>query len=633
LNRISINVLILIILLISAIHLSAQDTPDLLAMLALHPGQEAVYTNIYDSTGVNFQNGVYIYNRFFRSEAMVLRKGGGGVSSAASPVITDDDNISINAYTVTPDGDTIAIPSDEMIELELYGNNKRYMISFPDARAGAIFVFEWRLNSTEPVFSGRRFLGRTYPVNAGRTVISAPTGWVFKFLTQPSCLCRHERSREYIRDEELWVNYIWISQSLTGLAFEQDSPPASQYIPCLYYVFTYDKRWPDIENNKIDWPLIARLYGDHLDIMGKPGNKVKDEVKFLTREISGKSEKLRQVVSFISANFQTVYSDIDISDSPWDLLARGYGSQAEAAMLLGTFLNLIDIPFDYVLISTRDNGEPIKTMPALFYFNRLLVAARIDQDTIWIDPFYRGAPLGVLPFEDQAVEGLKIDDNFKEFITTPSSEYRENSQMVRLRIDFDEDGRLTADGVELLFGALNIEEKNILQSLSAQERFERWSNLTSGGISGSSLSDLEFSDIYSDVNPFKVTYKLSVPGYIGPDEKRSYIPMDILGRWQLNRNYGARQLPIELGRPHSEQERITIELPPGYKVEFLPENFTLNSYLGEILSVAVVTANTITITRGLGIKPYRLKASAAESLTGFFSTASDKAGQFIILRK
>ncbi|MCP4581834.1 MAG: DUF3857 domain-containing protein [candidate division Zixibacteria bacterium] len=632
-NRIIINVLVLIVVLLPTIYVSAQDAPGLLEMLALHPGREAAYINIYDSTGVNFQEGVYIYSRFFRSEAMVLRKGGGGVASAASPVITDEDNISINAYTITPEGDTITVPSDEMTALELYGNKKRHMISFPDARAGAIFVFEWRLNSTEPVFSGRRFLGRTYPVNANRTVISSPTNWIFKFLIQPSCLCRRERSREYILDEELWVNYVWVGQSLPGLVFEQDSPPASQYIPCLYYVFSYDKRWDDIENNRIDWPLIARSYGDHLDNMGKPGSKVKDEVKFLTREISGKQEKLRRVVSFISANFQTVYSDIDISDSPWDLLARGYGSQAEAAMLVGTFLNLIDIPFDYILISTRDSGEPIKTMPALFYFNRLLVAARIDQDTVWVDPFYRGAPLGVLPFEDQAVEGLKIGDNYKEFLTTPASDYRENGHMVRLRIGFDQDGQLTAEGVEMLFGALNTEEKNILQSLSEQDRFERWSNLTSGGISGSSLSDLEFSDIYSDINPFKVTYKLSVPGYVNPDERRLYIPMDILGRWQLTSNYGVRQLPLELGRPYSEQERITIEIPPGYKVEFLPENFTLNSYLGEILSVAVVTANTITITRGLGIKPYRLKASAAESLTGFFSTASDKAGQYIVLRK
>jgi len=631
LNKIILCVILPVV--ISPVSTFADQPPSLLDMLASYPGQEAVYINIIDSTGVSFQEGVYVYSRYFRSEAMVLRQGGGGVANAATPVITDSDKIEIEAYTISPEGDTISIPEGEISTLELYGRKKRHMVSFPDARAGAVFVFEWRIWSTEPVFSGRRYIARTYPVDFNRTVISAPTNWVFKFLIQPPCLCLHDRSREYIRDNELWVNYSWESKSLPGMVIEDDSPPASLYIPCLYYVFSHDKRWPDIDRNRIDWPLIARSYSKHINEMGEPDNKIKDEARFICNDISEKREKLRRIVDFISANFQTAYSDIDISDTPWDLLARGYGSQAEAAMLIGTFLDVVDISYDYILISTRDNDEVIKTMPALFYFNRLLVAANIDQDTIWVDPFYGGSPMGVLPFEDQAVDGLVVNGDFEGFYKTPVSDYRENGHAVRLRIIFDEKGKLTAEGVELLSGSLNIEEKRILQNMTPQERFERWADLTSAGISGSTLSNLVFDDIYSDINPFKVSYNLTASNYFGSDDKRLYIPLDILGRWQIAGNYANRQLPIELGRPHSQQERITIEIPPGFKVEYLPDNFTLNSYLGEILSVAVVTANTITVTRGLGIKPYRLQAEAAESLNGFFSTAADHAGQYIVLRK
>ena len=612
----------------------AQDGSELVEMLATYPGQDAVYMSIYDSTGVNFQEGVYIYTRKFKSEAMVLRKGAEGISSTASPVITDDDDIEMKAYTITPENDTIPVLDDEITTLELYGKKKRLMVSFPDARAGAIFVFQWRLQSTEPVFSGRRFLGRTYPVIENRSVISAPTDWVFNFLVQPTCLYKRDRSRDYIFDNELWTNYIWEAKSLPGLIFEYDSPPASQLIPCLYYGFSYDNRWPNIEKNKISWPLIARSYYRHLEETGRPSDKIKDEVKFLCRDIDSKKEKLRHIVDFITSNFKAAYSDIDISDSPWDLLARGYGSQAEAAMLIGVFLDIEGIPFDYVLISTRDNGEVIKSLPALFYFNRILIAAQVDNiDTVWVDPFYRGAPLGVLPFEDQAVEGLKVGDDTRDFLLTPLSDYRENGLAGRLRIEFDDKGQLLAEGVDLLSGALNIEEKHILQNMTEQERFERWSEKTLRGIPGSSLYDLEFSDIYSDINPFKVTYRIKAPNYIRPDESHLYIPMDILGRWQFHNDFDNRQLPIELGRPYSQQERITIEIPKGYKVEHLPENFTLNSYIGEIISVTVVTANTITVTRGLSIKPYSLKVSSAESLSGFYNTASDQAGKFIILRR
>ncbi len=609
-----------------------QDSPLLLGTLATYPGQEAVYLNITDSTGVNFQEGVYIYNRFFKSEAIVLRKGGGGIASAATPIISDKDKIEVTAYTITPENDTIRVADDEITTLELFGDKKRYLVSFPDARAGAIFVMQWRIVSIEPVFSGRRFLGRTYPVILSRTIISAPTSWVFRFLVKPSFICRRDRSREYIRDEELWINYGWEANSLPGLIFEEDSPPASDLIPCLYYAFSHDKRWPNIEDNKIDWPLISNSYGRHVFEIGRPKNEIKDEVKYLVEGVSEKREKLAKIVSFVTTNFQSVYSDIDISDAPWNLLTRGYGSQAEAAVLVGSFLQAADIPFGYVLISTRGNGDPIKTLPALFYFNRLLLATYIDSDTLWIDPNYRGAPIGVLPFEDQAVEGLVVGHKSGEFITTPISDYRENGHATRLTIKFN-DNELIADGVELLSGALNIEEKHILQNMTEQERYERWARLTSEGIPGAVLDELEFHDIFTDVNPFKISYRLKAPGYIKSADQRLYIPMDILGRWQMSTNYDNRKLPIELGRPLSQQERITIEIPPGYKVENLPENFTLNTYLGEILSVAVVTANAITVTRGLGLKPYTLKPSEAGSLNGFFNTASDQAGKYIILRR
>ena len=89
-RRLSLSLLVMIGLIMPS---KGQESPVFLEMLAAYPGQEAVYTSIIDSTGVNFQEGVYIYNRYFKSEAIVLRKGGGGVASAATPIVSDKDRI------------------------------------------------------------------------------------------------------------------------------------------------------------------------------------------------------------------------------------------------------------------------------------------------------------------------------------------------------------------------------------------------------------------------------------------------------------------------------------------------------------------------------------------------------------
>jgi hypothetical protein len=613
---------------------SAENIPDLVEMIALYPDQEAIYLNISDSTAVSYNAPLYEYNRYFRSTAMVLRKGGGGVASAASPVIPKDDKIEISAYTLTPQNETLWIDPNEIAELELYGGKRRFVVTFPDTRAGSVLVFGWQLQSREPIFSGRRFLGRTYPVLNNRTVISCPVDWVFNFLVSPACIYHNQRSLEYFHNDEVWINHSWNASSLPGLILEENSPPAAGFIPCLNYAFSYDRRWPAGEKNKVDWQLISSTYRKHINSLSNAGQALELELSNITAGVSDSRDKARAILSFVTRSFSVVYSDIDISAAPDILLRRGAGSQAEAAFILGTMLDRVGISFDYMLISTRDNGEVIMPMPALYCFNRLLVAARIDKDTLWFDPAYRGVPIGVLPFEDQAVDALPIKEKNNNFTTTPVSDYRENGRAVNLKIAFNSRGDLIADCLELLSGSLNVEEKNILQGLTEDERRQRLANFTSRGLPGSSLKDLVFSDITSDINPFRISYKLELPAYIKKEDTRLFIPLDILGRWQSSIAYAEnRRMPIELGRPHSEQEQITIEIPSGFRVEYLPDNFSISGYLGEIFSVVVVSANTITITRGLSIRPYRLKADAAKSLNGFFMTARDQAGKYIILRK
>jgi hypothetical protein len=612
----------------------AENMPGLIEMLALYPDQDAVYLRIGDSTAVSYINQKYHYSRYFHSAAMALRKGGGGTASAASPVLAETDDIKINAFTITSEGETLLVGQNEIAKLELFGNKKRYVVTFPDTRAGSIFIFEWKLESNEPVFSGRRYLGRTYPVLANRTVISCPEGWVFNFLVSPSCIYRQQRSPEYIYGNDIWVNHIWNAGSLPGIVFEENSPPITEFIPCLNYAFSYDRRWPAGEKNKVDWQLISSIYQKHLNSLNKIDQSLSLEAANVTAGASSAKDKARRIFDFVTKSFSVVYSDIDISAAPDILLKRGAGSQAEGAFILGAMFSKSDITFNYVLISTRDNGEVIKSMPALYYFNRLLVAARFDRDTVWFDPAYRGVPMGILPFEDQAVDGLPIKNKADGFITTPISDYRENGRAVNLKISFDSKGALVAECLELLSGSLNVEEKNILQSLTPDESRQRWVDLTSRGLPGSIMKDLIFSDINSDIDPFRVSYRLELPDFIKSEDTRLFIPLDILGRWQFDIAYSEnRRLPIELGRPHCEQEQIQIDIPTGFRVEYLPDNFNLNSYLGEIFSVVVVTANTIMVTRGLSLKPYRLKAESARSLNGFFSTARDEASKFIILRK
>jgi len=134
---------------------------------------------------------------------------------------------------------------------------------------------------------------------------------------------------------------------------------------------------------------------------------------------------------------------------------------------------------------------------------------------------------------------------------------------------------------------------------------------------------------------YRVGYAFTTGPIIRPFARRAYIPMDLLGRWEdlPELPTESRQFPIELRRPRFEFERITLNISPALEVEYIPRNFSMNSYIGEVYSVARKDGNTITITRGFGLKRSKLPVSAYKSLRRFFNAARTEADKQIIIRR
>jgi hypothetical protein len=111
--------------------------------------------------------------------------------------------------------------------------------------------------------------------------------------------------------------------------------------------------------------------------------------------------------------------------------------------------------------------------------------------------------------------------------------------------------------------------------------------------------------------------------------------MDLLGRWEDLPDLPdeERYFPVHFQRPRFEFERITFEISPQFEVEYLPKNYSLNSHIGEIYSVARQGQASITVTRGFGLKKPEYPVSAYKSIMKFFNTARAEAEKQIILKR
>lgn len=592
------------------------------------------YLYIYDSTFVwPDGKGWYEYTRNFISEVRLAEKGRSVLSRTATPMLDKGDNIEFDAYTILPNGEKYPVGLDDIVTRNISSDTRRIFLNFRHAEPGAILHFEWNLRSKKANIAGKRFFGRTIPVDSATVIMTYPESWEFNFTVLPELICREERTVGEKYGDIHIVNHKWTAGNIEGLREEEYSPPYERVISGLYYSLYYDKSWENQE--KIDWKYISRVYKRRLDDFMDSKVSLVPVADSVRMSSSGKQKSAVAAFNWVKNNFGSRYSDITLHEDLDEILVFGRGTQAEAAAILYALLGYLDIPAGIYLTATRFSGQPVPALPALFWFDRLLVGCFLGDDTLWADPFYTVSDLGILPFEDQGVSVLRIDVENEGLLFIPDTDYHTNGKAIHLKLYVDSLGGLAGEATEVYSGAMipdisvNLLRMDETQKKSVwEQRFAR------------SLPNVEFDRFItappdSFGEPLLINYTFTAGPIIRPFANRAYVPMDILGRWEDLPDLPdeERRFPIYFQRPRFEFERITFEISPQFEIEYLPNNYSLNSQIGEIYSVARQGENSVTVTRGFGLKKPEYPISAYKSIVKFFNTARAEAEKQIILKR
>lgn len=594
------------------------------------------YRLVYDSTFIwPDGEGGFDYVRRFISDVILAEKGKDVLSRPATPVLEKEDTIEITAYTTLPSGEIHYADSTDLVTRTFPDGARRIFVNFRQPEPGATLHFEWILISKKVNIAGKRFLGRTVAVDSAVIIITVPETWIFNFAVSPAFSAREEKLTERMDDGPARVSYFWIAANLGALRMEEFSPPVHRMINCVYFSLSLDAGWPDPELHKVSWAKVAKLYYSEIEDFIKESSSIDRVVDSLGVLVFNDREAAEAAFDWARGNFIPQYPDLSLSKRLDEVIERGRGTRAEEAAILYAILQKLAVPCAPYLAASHDAGDPMPELPGLFWFDRVLVACFLDGDTIWTDPSYPAVELGILPFEDQNVPVLRLDEATGEFASTPDIDYHDNAKAIHLRLDIDSSGALYGEATEIYSGALIAEISSYIFSLEEEQRKEPWERKLAKSFPGVKLIRFVSIPPVSAGEAYRVGYTFTTGPIIRPFARRAYIPMDLLGRWEdlPGLPSGNRQFPIELRRPRFEFERITLNISPALEVEYIPRNFSMNSHIGEIYSVARKDGNTMTITRGFGLKRSKLPVSAYKSLRRFFNAARAEADKQIILRR
>jgi hypothetical protein len=592
------------------------------------------YNLVYDSTYIwPDGHGGYDYTRKFVSDVTLEEEGRAVLSRPASPVLNKADKISISAYTKLPSGEILNADTSDMVTRTLPGEHRRIFVNFRRAEPGATLHLEWLLNSKEANIAGKRFLGRTVPVEKAIVLLTVPETWHFNFA-----LTGTARQIEIIRpssDGPLSATYSWTVSDLPGLSKIEYAPPIERMIPCLYFSISHDAGVSGPDSNLVDWRYLAGLYAQQIKSFTKSNSSLNSVADSISDHGSNLREMANMAYIWVGRHFRPIESEIALSGSVNDALQLGRGTQAEAGAILLALFEKLKIPSTPYLVGSRNVGDPLPQLPALFWFDRMLIAAHSGNDTIWIDPYYQLAQMDILPFEDEGARGLDVSVSGGEFVNLPVPDYHDNGKAIHLRLDFDSTGSIHGYATEVYSGALIPEISTFLKDLDEQNRQSTWEKRLAKSFPGAKIESFDLYPPDSSGQAFKIGYTFTTGPIVRPFADRAYIPMDLLGRWAdlPDLPSKARQIPIELGRPRFELERISLNISPPFEVETLPPSYSDNNDIGEVYSVARGEKNSVTITRGIGFKRATLPIFDYGALRKFLNRARSEAGQYVVLRR
>jgi transglutaminase-like putative cysteine protease len=341
--------------------------------------------------------------------------------------------------------------------------------------------------------------------------------------------------------------------------------------------------------------------------------------------LSNKSqkEKFEFIVNYVKGNFN--WNKINskyASKSPNELLKDKIGNAADLNLLVVGLLNASGIEAYPVFISTRNNGKINMDYPFLSSFNYVIVEARIDGQRIITDATEVLCPNNRIPSRCLNDKGLLIKEGAPEWVNLQCS----IPSIIQTSISID--------SIEINSYTNTVLSANEYDGLRFRNQYgdDKKKIAARGNINEYSIDEPsitimnESSKDQPYIVNFKTSYKTEIINnktYISPflDEPLTDNPL----------KQNTRLYPIDMQYPIKRIYNSTIDIPNGYRIDFVPEDDKILNELFELNYKVTSNDQSISIIFNYAFKKSVYEAKDYLNLKYYFNEIIKKAHEKIVL--
>ena len=525
-------------------------------------------------------------------------------------------------------------------------DEERVKVIEPGGNLAPGSVFAWEIVDEEKtVFTGdeHSFQGAD-PVLLSRYTLSLPAGWVAS-----GTVFNHEP----VQPQVIGTTYTWELRNLPWIEPEEHSPEFHSLAPRLGVNY-YPEDTVRLGLMPVrKWRDVSVWQASLMDPAAAVTDAIRAKAIELTRGAVTELDKIRAIGAFVQ---KTSYVVVEINlargggyapHSAGQVLERNYGDCKDKATLMRALLKAAGIDSYPVGIYQGDRQFVRPEWPSPAQFNHAIIAIRVSPETklptvmeypvlgrlLIFDPTDPVTPVGNLPEQEQGSYALVVAGSDGDLVTMPLLPADQN------RIESSADAQLKPDG-----------------SLSA--RIER-------RYYGQQGSAVRYLTTFEDRDELKRQFEEGLSYRLGGLSLDRIVPSDHLGddQLQLNMDVTVKQFgqmlqgrvlmvsPGTLGRrseytfpaklrtepvrlnAEAFRDSVTIEAPPNFKVDELPDPVQLTSAYGSYKATWKVEGNEILFEQSLEVKNTIAPAADYAKIRQFFEHVDEAQNSAVVLVK
>jgi transglutaminase-like putative cysteine protease len=485
--------------------------------------------------------------------------------------------------TVLPDGRVVPVPADAKFVRKTSARDKRYVtaVAFPGVEIGAILDYEYTLHFDSFFLVEPWYFSSDVPVLHSEIVYHIPSSLgVQAWSRDPYKAGIKSESNRGVRgtaEARFWAdNLPAIPAEPFGYPF-RDLATRAVVIPTVFAA--QGERVPMLE----DWKSASRLMLDVYDPVFKDASAARRRARALAgAKTLPRREQAAALFRFVRDEIETeslegpfISSDLKLDR----VLEERRGDSTAKALLLMALLREVDIPAQPVWAASRDYGMPDLAFPNPDWFDRVLVAAEVDGQRLFLDPGSRSLGPGHLPAGLEGTAALIPDRKKPETLTLPEAAWEQNLRRVTMDVALDESGRLAGSGRIALAGhhaGDRIGWKG--EAATVQEAWTKWLEERQPGFA---ISDVAVEES-ADERKVAVRWKLAQREEEVLGDEAAYGPSRPLGpvRQPFVLPTDKRRSPVTFAYADRDELELTLTWPQGWAVEAAPDPVGFDSEVG-----------------------------------------------------